>query len=329
MAYQLGPIAITGSVITITGSISLSNGGIISDSGSTTTITPPGALPGQSLVIRPTAPNLTSNHPSGFYPGDTITITFTPSGGTVTGTGSYTFTGCTEVQLGTSLTGSLYYDNEVTQSLTWTVPALSDITGFTFDIYNFSTFATNSLSLSSSGSSEHSHVHLVSGDSATTDIYLGDDDQYIKIEKNAGNVVIGTNLDANQWIFDTSGSLTTPGSVSITGSLNVTGSVYVSGSLTAGATTSGSIDLSGGNFAIPSGGIYEITTATGNELEFPDATANNGQTIVVINITGDNATVSATNQPVDASSNGIASLNANRIYTFVSVNTKWYGGYLS
>ena len=321
MAYQLGPISVTGSAITITGSISLSNGGIISDSGSTTTITPPGALPGQSLVIRPTAPSLTSNRPSGFYSGDSITIIFTPSGGTVTGTGSYTFTGCTEIQLGTSLTGSLYYDNEVTQSLTWTVPALSDITGFTFDIYNFSTFATNSLSLSSSGSSEHSHVHLVSGDSVTTDIYLGDDNQYIKIEKNAGNVVIGTNLDTNQWIFDTSGSLTTPGSV------NITGSLTVSGSLTAGAPTQAQINLST-PYTIPSGGVYEITTATDSELTFPDPTTNNGQTITIINTDSNGANIASTYQPVDSEGSLMNSLTARRMYIFVSVNSKWYGGLL-
>jgi hypothetical protein len=41
-------------------------------------------------------------------------------------------------------------------------------------------------------SSEHSHVHLVAGDPSTVDIYLGDDDQYVKIEKNGGDVIVGT-----------------------------------------------------------------------------------------------------------------------------------------
>jgi hypothetical protein len=213
--------------VIISSSIYLGSGSIINESGSTLVLTPPTALPGQSLVIRPTAPSLTSNHPSGFYSGDSITITFAPSGGTATGTGSYVFTGCTEVQLGTPLTGSLLFNNEVTQSLTWTVPSISDITGFTFEIYNFATFTSNSISLSSSGSSEHSHIHLISGDPATTDIYLGDDNQYIKIEKNNGNVVIGTNSDTNQWIFDTSGSLITPGDVIVTGSLNITGTTNI------------------------------------------------------------------------------------------------------
>jgi hypothetical protein len=197
------------------------SGSVISETSSSTIITPPGATYGQSLVIRQTAiPFLSSDHPLGFYLGDTITLTFQPDGnGVVSGSAPYLFTGCTESQLGTSLSGSLEFNNEVTKSLTWTIPALSDISGFTFDIYNFQYDVTQSISLSSSGSSEHSHIHLVSGNPSIVDIYLGDDDQYVKIEKNAGDVVIGTNLDTHHWRFDTSGSLTTPGSVIVGGSL--------------------------------------------------------------------------------------------------------------
>jgi hypothetical protein len=39
---------------------------------------------------------------------------------------------------------------------------------------------------------DHSHVHLVAGDPSTVDIYLGDDDQYVKIQKNGGDVIVGT-----------------------------------------------------------------------------------------------------------------------------------------
>jgi len=38
------------------------------------------------------------------------------------------------------------------------------------------------------------HIHITAGNVATVDLYLGDDDQYVKIEKNAGNVVIGTGV---------------------------------------------------------------------------------------------------------------------------------------
>ena len=151
--------------------------------------------------------------------GDTITLTYSPNNNyLVTGSAPYIFTGCTQEQLGTSLSGSLIYNDESTKTLTWTIPALSDISGFTFEIYNFVFFVSQSISLSSSGSSEQSHIHLVSGDPSLVDIYLGDDDQYVKIEKNGGDVVVGTNLDTHHWRFDTSGSLTTPGNIIVSGS---------------------------------------------------------------------------------------------------------------
>jgi hypothetical protein len=59
-------------------------------------------------------------------------------------------------------------------------------------------------------SSEHSHVHLISGNSVTTDIYLGDDDQFVKIEKNGGDVVIGTNTNTKNWTFRTTGKVSLP-----------------------------------------------------------------------------------------------------------------------
>jgi hypothetical protein len=217
-----GSLNITKGNINVSGSLYFGSGSVISETSSSTIITPPGATYGQSLVIRQTAMvNLYSDHPLGFYLGDTITLTFQPDGnGAVSGSAPYLFTGCTESQLGTSLSGSLEFDNEVTKSLTWTIPELSDISGFTFDIYNFQYDVTQSISLSSSGSSEHSHIHLVSGNPSLVDIYLGDDDQYVKIEKNAGDVVVGTNLDTHHWRFDTSGSLILPNDMVIDASVD-------------------------------------------------------------------------------------------------------------
>jgi hypothetical protein len=216
-------LIIDGGDIILSGSMYFGSGSSITETSSSIIITPAGAAVGQSLVVRQTGiANLYSDHPSGFYLGDTITLTFSPNNNyLVTGSAPYIFTGCTESQLGTSLSGSLIYNDEYTKTLTWTIPSLSDISGFTFEIYNFVFSVSQSISLSSSGSSEQSHIHLVSGNPSLVDIYLGDDDQYIKIEKNAGDVVIGTNLDTHHWIFDTSGSLTTPGDINISGSLNI------------------------------------------------------------------------------------------------------------
>ena len=219
-------LIIDGGDIILSGSMYFGSGSSISETSSSIIITPAGAAAGQSLVVRQTGiANLYSDHPSGFYSGDTITLTYSPNNTSVaSGSAPYIFTGCTQEQLGTSLSGSLIYNNETTKTLTWTIPALSDISGFTFEIYNFVFFISQSISLSSSGSSEQSHIHLVSGDPSLVDIYLGDDDQYVKIEKNGGDVVIGTNLNTHHWRFDTSGSLIVPGNINGAGNLATTGS---------------------------------------------------------------------------------------------------------
>ena len=186
------------------------------------TLTPPTALAGQSLVIRGTSPTgITSDHPGGFAAGDTITITVTPDNGApVTGTIDYTFTGDFGIgELGTETTGTLTFTSQADQTVTWTVPVESAMTTFTFTLSNSSGIGLGGLTeltLTGTGSSEDSHIHLISGDPTTVDIYLGDDDQYVKIEKDGGDVVIGTNSDTHHWTFDTNGELTLPVSGSIT-----------------------------------------------------------------------------------------------------------------
>jgi hypothetical protein len=214
-----GNLSVNGSLALFgnTSSLTLPNGSIISETANTTVISPPGALPGQSLVIRPTAVQIiTSDHPSGFDDGDSVTLTIQPNnGGAVTGTLDYTFTGATAEQLGRALTGTLTFTDQVNETLTWTVPAQSDIDSFTFTLgtpsgFSFGGQGLTYITLSRNGSSEDYHVHLVTGDPATVDLYLGDDDQYVKIEKNGGNVIVGTNTNTNQWRFDTDGNLTLP-----------------------------------------------------------------------------------------------------------------------
>ena len=200
------------------GSLTLPSGSIISEINDTLSLMPPTALAGQSLVIRATNPTgITSDHPGGFAAGDTITITITPdNGNVVTGTVDYEFTGDFGIgELGTETTGTLTFDSNSSVTVIWTVPAESAMTTFTFTLSNAAGFGLGgltALTLTGTGSSENSHIHLVSGDPSTVDIYLGDDDQYVKIEKDGGDVVIGTNSDTNHWTFGTDGSLTLPAS---------------------------------------------------------------------------------------------------------------------
>ena len=60
------------------------------------------------------------------------------------------------------------------------------------------------------GTADGDHIHLTAG-GGTTDLYLGDDSQYVKIE-HGGNVVIQSvdGASTNQWLFGTDGDLTAP-----------------------------------------------------------------------------------------------------------------------
>jgi hypothetical protein len=247
---QTGSFATTGSNTfignqTITGSIYLGSGSIISESGSNLVLTPPTAQPGQSLVIRPTSGNMVISASGFIVAGETLTITLTSSQFSAASQEDfyYTISGSTAHQLGLgNLSGTFLQanwvdtgDNAGYNQISIPIPANSDATTLTLTITGSSgyfggyVFTNNPFTVTDNGiiSSEVSHIHLVSGNPILVDLYLGDDDQYVKIEKNAGDVVIGTNLDTNRWIFDTSGSLNAPGNItatSFTGSLEGTAS---------------------------------------------------------------------------------------------------------
>jgi hypothetical protein len=101
------------------------------------------------------------------------------------------------------------------------------------------------------------HIHITAGNVATVDLYLGDDDQYVKIEKNAGDVVIGTiaNGSPSVWQFGTDGNLTIPGN--LLGPVSASPAPVISGF--GNANFSGNVTV--GNLLLASGG--EITTAAG------------------------------------------------------------------
>ena len=226
----------------IEGNLTLPQGSTIADTSTTTVITPPGANAGQSLVIRPTSAAWSLTSPFGYIVyGNTIRVTVEQlMTGQYFGTINYQISGpgVSEQTLGRPLTGTVVITRDTGGSeanVTWTIPANSDITEFTFTLtsvngtrstnvnvendpalyYNFEelnmptgnfvTVTNNNIT-----NSEISHIHLVTGDPTTVDLYLGDDDQYVKIEKNGGDVVVGTNSNTKQWRFGTDGSLRLP-----------------------------------------------------------------------------------------------------------------------
>lgn len=223
------------------GKLTFPGGGILSETNNTVSIAPPTAASGQSLVIRPTAATWSVTSSGYIVYGSPITISVNLLSWSYFGTVNYLISGSgvTQESLGRPLTGNIVFtgiSSPDTKDITWTIPANSNITEFTLTLtsvngtrstnyleendpalyYNFEynamptdqfvTVTNNGMS-----NSEHSHVHLVAGDPSTVDIYLGDDDQYVKIEKNDGDVVIGTNSNTYHWTFGDDGKLMLPG----------------------------------------------------------------------------------------------------------------------
>jgi hypothetical protein len=224
------------------GSVTLPSGSILSETSNTISLMPPTALSGQSLVIRPTAALWAISSSNYIEYGNPITIVVTLQSWAYFGTVNYTIsgTGITPESLGRSLTGKLTFvstDGPDAESITWTIPANSNISEFTLTLTSvdgtlsdgspeqtdptlYYDFEENAMPIGQfvtvtndgMSNSEHSHVHLVAGDPSTVDIYLGDDDQYVKIQKDGGDVIIGTDSNTHHWTFDNNGNLTIPAS---------------------------------------------------------------------------------------------------------------------
>lgn len=233
ITLQAGDMAL--SVDAETGSIGLPEGSTITETATTLVLTPPTALAGQGLVIRTTVGGGLFTIDT-FTPGSPVTVTFIDSGShfssggyvdnSESNTWAYTITGISEADLGSPLTGSFLAEDWVTNQnvKTFNIPAESTGTGFVITLDKIITeppYYLGGTTLNSDNrieltvgsvvaELEISHVHLTTADPTTVDLYLGDDDQYVKIEKNEGDVVIGTNTNTNRWRFDTNGALTLP-----------------------------------------------------------------------------------------------------------------------
>lgn len=91
------------------------------------------------------------------------------------------------------------------------------------------------------------------------------------------------------------------------------------------------VSLSGGDFTIPKPGIYEITTATANNLIFPDPASYDGQSITVVNVDSNDANIDNTNTfaPYQrGKGTQFSTIGIERMYVFKSIGGKWRGGEL-
>jgi hypothetical protein len=147
------------------------------------------------------------------------------------------------------------------------------------------------------------HLHLTSGNLYNTELFLGNDDLYVKLA-NTGNVVINSNDNLGniaQWTFGANGNLTVPGGIVGSGAspapylsgfssvsaitLSASGNVVATGNVTGGnLITSGSggdITMSGGNIT-GANVISAIGNISGNNISIVGEVGAN-----TINATGE------------------------------------------
>ena len=216
-------------------------------------------------------------------PGGNITLT---GGGSGSGLGSY---GNVSVLVGASVwnfdnTGNLNLPN--TGVVYETNIPFGGLSGKTIALKpSGGTSADQQLLVYPTAGADANHLHLTSGNLYNTELFLGNDDLYVKLA-NTGNIVINSNDSGGntaQWNFGTDGNLTTPGSSgNITGA-NVVSAVTFSatGNIT-GVNLFGNIYPQSGAVLYVDGNRTDTYTANGTinhpyktvQAALDDATAN-------------------------------------------------------
>jgi hypothetical protein len=128
------------------------------------------------------------------------------------------------------------------------------------------------------GNTDANHLHLTSGNLYNTELFLGNDNLYVKLA-NTGNIVINSNDGGGntaQWTFATNGNLTTPGSsgditganlisaVAFSSTGNITaGNVLVTGNIGPSATASPAPSINGFN------SVNVVTVSTTGNIYTP------------------------------------------------------------
>jgi hypothetical protein len=122
--------------------------------------------------------------------------------GNVAGTKTWTFDTAGNLTLPL---GSIVYETNIPdQSLSGSAIALKPIGGTT----------ANQQLLIYPTAFDGDHIHLTSGNLLSTELYLGNDDFYVKLA-NTGNIIVNTSGNSAQWTLDTTGNLTTPSNLVI------------------------------------------------------------------------------------------------------------------
>ena len=211
-------------------------------------------------------------------PGGSITIT---GGGSGSGLGSY---GNVSVSVGASVwnfdnTGNLNLPN--TGVIYETNIPFGGLSGKTIALKPYGgTSADQQLLVYPTAGADANHLHLTSGNLYNTELFLGNDDLYVKLA-NTGDIVINSNDSGGntaQWNFGTDGNLTTPGS-----SGNITGANVVS-AVTFSATGSANVltlQTRNGDDATGTNHLTQVTFGWNNSQQYPQwiATRHNNSKV--------------------------------------------------
>ncbi len=86
---------------------------------------------------------------------------------------------------------------------------------------------TQQLLVYPTGGSDYNHLHLTSGNLYNTELFLGNDNLYVKLA-NTGNIVLNSNDNTGnsaQWTFDYAGNISAPGNINAEGIVTADGVV--------------------------------------------------------------------------------------------------------
>ena len=136
--------------------------------------------------------------------------------------------------------------------------------------------STQALVIYPTGSVDGNHIHLTAGGGGT-DLYLGDDDQYVKVD-HSGTIVIGTlGATTSTWTFGTDGVLTLSTASTILGN-STDPNVYIETSTT--ATTSTWTFGTNGILTLPAATPVIKGGGTGTDVTIVASTGSNTSTWV-------------------------------------------------
>jgi hypothetical protein len=134
---------------------------------------------------------------------------------------------------------------------------------------------------------EGNHLHLTTGNLLNTELYLGNDDFYVKLA-DTGNIIVNTAGNTAQWTFGTTGNLTVPGAIVSVNNVDLyAGDAATITSNNTGTTNTWTFDETG-NLTLPAGTIIDDVSTAGVTLKVrsaPDTIDITGADFTPVNLT--------------------------------------------